>query len=38
MLQKYDGVIQDQLSQGRVEQVHSEPKGKEFFIPHKAMI
>ena len=38
MLQKYDGVIQDQLSQGIVERVHSEPKGKEFYIPHKAMI
>ena len=38
MLQKYDGVIQDQLSQGIVERVHSEPEGKEFYIPHKAMI
>ena len=38
MLQKYDGVIQDQLSQGIVERVHSEPEGKEFYIPHKAVI
>ena len=38
MLQKYDGVIQDQLSQGIVERVHSEPEGKEFYIQHKAMI
>ena len=38
MLQKYDGVIQDQLSQGIVERVHSEPDGKEFYIPHKAVI
>ena len=38
MLQKYDGIIQDQLSQGIVERVHSEPQGKEFYIPHKAVI
>ena len=38
MLQKYDGVIQDQLSQGIVERVHSEPEGKEFYIQHKAVI
>lgn len=38
MLQKYDGIIQDQLSQGIVERVHSEPRGKEFYIPHKALI
>ena len=38
MLQKYDGVIQDQLSQGIVERVYSEPEGKEFYIPHKAVI
>lgn len=38
MLQKYDGIIQDQLSQGKVERVYSEPQGKEFYIPHKAVI
>ena len=38
MLQKYDGIIQDQLSQGIVERMHSEPQGTEFYIPHKAVI
>ena len=38
MLEKYNEVIQDQLSQGIVEQVHNNPKGKEFCIPHKAAI
>lgn len=38
MLQKYYRVIQDQLSQGIVRRVHSEPQGKEFYIPHKAVI
>lgn len=38
MLGKYDEVIQDQLSQGIVERVHSDPQGKEFYIPHKAVI
>jgi len=38
MLQKYDGIIQDQLSQGIVERVRSEPQGKEFYVPHKAVV
>ena len=32
MLEKYDAIIQDQLSQGIVERVHSEPQGKVFYI------
>ena len=32
MLEKYDTIIQDQLSQGIVERVHSEPQGKVFYI------
>ena len=35
---KYDAIIKDQLSQGIVERVQGEPKGKEFYIPHKAVI
>ena len=38
MLEKYDAIIQDQLSQGIVERVHSEPQGKAFSIPHKAVV
>ena len=38
MLMKYDAIIKDQLSQGIVERVQGEPKGKEFYIPHKAVI
>ena len=38
MLEKYDAIIQDQLSQGIVERVYSEPQGKAFYIPHKAVV
>ena len=38
MLMKYDAIIKDQLSQGIVERVQGEPKGKEFYIAHKAVI
>ena len=38
MLQNYDAIIQDQLSQGIVERVEEEPNGKEFYIPHKPMV
>ena len=35
MLEKYGAIIQDQLSQGIVERVYSEPQGK---APHKAVV
>ena len=35
---KYDAIIKDQLSQGIVERVQDESKGKEFYIPHKSVI
>jgi hypothetical protein len=38
MLIKYDSIIKDQLSQGVVERVEEEPKGKEFYIPHKPVV
>ena len=37
MLENYDAIIKDQLAQGIVERVQEEPKGKEFYIPHKAV-
>ena len=37
-LEKYDAIIQDQLSQGIVERVQSEPQGKAFYIPHKIVL
>ena len=38
MLEKYDAIIQGQLSEGIVERVHSEPQGKAFYISHKAVV
>ena len=38
MLQKYDEIIQDQLTQGIVERALKEPEGKEFYLPHKAVV
>ena len=38
MLEKYDAVIQDQLAQGVVERAECEAKGREFYIPHKAVV
>ena len=38
MLENYDAIIKDQLAQGIVERVQEEPKGKEFYIPHKAVV
>ena len=38
MLRNYDAIIQDQMSQGIVERVQEEPEGKEFYIPHKAVV
>ena len=38
MIQKYHEVIQDQLAQGVVEPAEQEPTGKEFYIPHKAIV
>ena len=38
MLEKYDAIIQGQLSEGIVERVQSEPQGKAFYISHKAVV
>ena len=38
MLTKYDSIIRDQLSQGIVERMQEEPKGKQFYIPHKPVV
>jgi hypothetical protein len=39
MLQKYDNVIKDQLSQGIVEKAAEEADGREFYIwPHKPVV
>ena len=38
MLTNYDEIIKDQPSEGIVEQVTKEPKGKEFYIPHKPVL
>jgi hypothetical protein len=38
MLEKYDDVIQDQLSQGIVEKVTEKADGREFYIPHKPVV
>ena len=38
MLEKYNDVIQNQLTQGIVEHVTDEAKGREFYIPHKPVI
>lgn len=38
MLVKYDAVIQEQLAQGVVERAETQAEGREFFIPHKAVV
>ena len=38
LLANYDAIIKDQLSRGIVERVNKEPKGKEFYIPHKPVL
>ena len=35
---KYDAIIQDQLTEGVVERAVDEPQGREFYIPHKPVI
>ena len=38
LLEKYDEIIEEQLAEGIIEKVTDEPKGKEFYIPHKPVI
>ena len=38
LLEKYDEIIQEQLAEGIIENVTDEPKGKEFYKPHKPVI
>ena len=37
-IEDYDAIIQDQLREGIVEEAQMPAKGKEFYIPHKAVI
>ena len=37
MLQKYENIIQDQLTQGIMEQALKEPEGKEIYLPRKVI-
>ena len=38
MLSEYDAVISEQLEQGVVEKVPEKAKGKEFYLPHRAVV
>ena len=38
LLDQYDEIIQEQLDQNIIEEVKEEPKGREFYIPHKPVI
>ena len=38
MFTKYDEVIQSQLKEGILEKVTSKPVGKEYYLPHRAVI
>ena len=38
LLAQHDEVIQDQLTEGIVEKVTSDPVGREVYIPHKPVI
>ena len=38
LLEKYDNIIQEQLAEGIIERVVENPKNREFYIPHKAVI
>ena len=38
MLDEYDAIIQDQLRDGIVEKADMAPIGREFYIPHKAVV
>ena len=38
LLENYDEIIQEQLAEGIIEKITDEPKGKEFYIPHKSVI
>ena len=38
LLEKYDEIIQEQLAEGIIEKVTVEPKGKEFYTPHKPIV
>ena len=37
-LDEYDAIIQDQLSEGTVEEADMPASGKEFYIPHRAVV
>ena len=38
MLSEYDAVISEQLEQGVVEKVPEKAEGKEFYLPHRAVV
>ena len=37
-LKEYDAIIREQLAEGVVEPAPSQPVGKEFYMPHRAVI
>ena len=38
MLSQYDAVIREQLEEGVVERAPTEATGKEFYLPHRAVV
>ena len=38
LMNEYDEIIQNQVAEGVVERVTSEPVGKEFYLPHKPVV
>ena len=38
LFDEYDNIIQQQLEQGIIERVTADPKGREFYIPHKPLV
>eukprot|EP00794_Sanderia_malayensis_P018534 gene18534-biopygen15616 len=38
LIKWYDGITQEQLSEGIIEKATDEPQGREFYIPHKPVI
>ena len=36
--EKYDNIIKEQLAEGIIERVTSQPDGKEYYVPHKPVI
>ena len=37
-LENYHAIMQEQLTEGIIEEASMEPKGREFYIPHKPVL